>query len=422
MSERELLPKLLVISLFSCILLPSVQLVSGMPSVRLEEVLIFGFFGLYALVKGRKIKKFFSPLTFLDYCFALLALSVALSTLYGRLFLNQPVILRDFFEFIKILKYYLFYRLTIFCGSERYFGLPDLGRFLMSFSTAAAVISIMQFFNLLYINSWLTPLYVGNYDIDKVFLHRAVGAFGNPNISGYFFAMILVLVLARALIYGREYVKKPSFLAQVFVIAAAFLLAQSRTSLVALVVGVLVVVIMQELGKESVDYRRLLVHLGYVAGGVLCILAIIFILPFDYLQDIKNTVYAHSMMARYDVWSEALHTALKSPLLGWGPAKANMLMGIDNEYLLHFRRYGLVGLSLLLWLYFGLLRVAFALSQRYYCAENKLISLFLAGTVFIVLVVGLTNSAFNNLRYMPVFWIIAGSAVAMWKFGGNFPS
>ena len=415
MSEGGIVSKLLWMSLFSCILLPPARLVEGMPSVRLEEVLVVGFFFIYAILKGKQFTRLFSPLTFVDLCFALLLLSVSLSTYYGWLVLNQTVIIRDYFELVKIFKYYLFYRLSVFAVIEGFLKPKELYNALMVFGAVAAIVTLMQFFDLLAVNSWLSPLYEGGELRGDPFLHRSIGTFGNPNISGYFFAVLLVLGFSKMIVNSKDYLKSPHILV-ILIMAAAFLTTESRTAVVALPVGILAVALQKEVGMKVRDCKERLLNLLVVAGLIISLGVVIYVLPLEYLHEIKEAFHARSMLARYEVWWDAYDTAVKSPFLGWGPAKDNMPMGIDNEYLLQFRRYGLLGLVLLMTMYLSLVRIAHMLCRRYGSKESTFLSLFMVGTVFVVLVVGLTNSAFNNLRFMPVFWTIAGSTIGWWKY------
>ena len=49
------------------------------------------------------------------------------------------------------------------------------------------------------------------------------------------------------------------------------------------------------------------------------------------------------MLQRYKQWSEAFELFLKSPYIGWGPAKEIHSTIVDNEHLFLLRRYGVIG-------------------------------------------------------------------------------
>ena len=77
---------------------------------------------------------------------------------------------------------------------------------------------------------------------------------------------------------------------------------------------------------------------------------------FDYLtvgfstfQSGENT----SMLIRYLRWKEAFELFLKSPILGWGPAKSIHTTIVDGEHFMLLRRYGLLGYGAIMSLLLG---------------------------------------------------------------------
>jgi O-antigen ligase len=73
------------------------------------------------------------------------------------------------------------------------------------------------------------------------------------------------------------------------------------------------------------------------------------IVLFDKFQRISEGIFQMlngtnaSLLARFDMWGDAMDLFSRSPVFGWGPAKTSHPTVVDGEYFLLLRRYGVVG-------------------------------------------------------------------------------
>ena len=79
------------------------------------------------------------------------------------------------------------------------------------------------------------------------------------------------------------------------------------------------------------------------------------VIGFSTFSEGKNT----SMLLRYQQWAEAFNLFLKSPIIGWGPAKEIHTTIVDSEHLLLLRRYGILGYLAVVNFIFGFIWVLF---------------------------------------------------------------
>lgn len=191
----------ILLGLVAALLLPQVQLSSRLPAVRPEQLLLP--YALFVFCIQRRAGRRYSP-GFLDWIFGGLAISTLLSVVGGPLILHSRVSTRDFYEPVKLLLYYCFYRLAYgvyhpsfdrACDEER--AKPRLLQTLLVAGGLNAAFGVAQYFDWLRVNAWLTPIFAPEPHLSVLRQSgRVVGTVGNPNYFGIVCVILLLAVLA----------------------------------------------------------------------------------------------------------------------------------------------------------------------------------------------------------------------------------
>lgn len=360
---------LVAVVLLSAMLLPAVSFHPSLPSLRLEEFVLFGGWmvclGVWAYGKGLKglLRRSasegaeeLSVHTDGDYLQArrwvgrvvhavilALVLSYAASNIYAVCFKGALFTFRDVMELVTFFKYYLVITLVI---SIR----PDWGewRFLQGAALAGMIILVglgwVQHWDLAGFNTWMSAFLNPMQWEYMIFSlpSRAMGVFDNPNVYGML-AVILLAVLGVRYFFAEKSLKR--FPLVLLLLMALLIkmeyLTLSRTALV----GVAVLFTgcgawaLRRLGWNRKSWARI----GVLLGVTLLLLTTAgdFLWRVGEGMDFENST---SMQGHILRWEEASGQFAESPVLGWGTQKSTMPTVVDNEYLLYLRRYGVVGL------------------------------------------------------------------------------
>src|SRR5699024_10461621 len=211
------------------VLSPSVPLLSGLPAIRLDDLWIV--IGVIFLVLKKqlffRINHIKIPVIIL-LCFILWIFLTIVLSLYMEPHLFQ---ISDFFEPLKFMKLLLIF---ILINNLEYNAklIKKMIYVLIISISISAFFGILQFYNFAGINEWLSPIFIGQTNIQGFYENeRVVGTFGNPNI------------FAGALLVGLSFLISKlfnnfSFLAILLIIINIYslILTQSRTGLVVLLI------------------------------------------------------------------------------------------------------------------------------------------------------------------------------------------
>lgn len=336
----------LKIIILSLIITPSLSFISGIPSIRLDDIFIFLwlFIAIFYFKYSPKfiIKTRISFLLILSVYFLLPVINGLLNGFDGNL--------SDLNQYIRFIKYFSFYWLSykVFISSSE-----SQKKGILDFSILAGmilfVITVTQFFNFfnmneLYVEAISPSQYktlVGNS------LHpRPVGMIGNPNELGFLLALLSILALYCALRYRSNvyYICLIAF-------ATGCLATLSRSSAVSLVVGIFIII-----------------FILYFKGGLnskikSSIIIMVFLIVFYFIID-SDIIYEkilwrfeaginisdeNSLGSRFDNWSENIDIIKSHPIVGVGPLRrASFQHFADNEWLLIWRSYGFFGVILII--------------------------------------------------------------------------
>lgn len=416
--------KILALSLPWLILLtPEVRLFR--PYFRLEDLALLAMVLMYG-IKLVYVDKFRIKLNIFDYIFALLLASSLLSMVYGYLSPTVHFVVADLFEPLKIVRYYLFFR--IISGIK--WTVSDYRKVIMGFVVPSALVvafAFLQYLNFMDINL-ITLYYSIPYHVDRVArLGRVVGTFRNANYLGIF--LVIPVTLSFVGIFRGFYQKNirkifPWFLL-LFGSLTIFSMTLSRTSLVAVLCAIFLIasVTFVALSRQDKSNRLALslfsVFVFFSIAGIGSY-ALVETLPhrpsrINFMQRMdagireitgeeqEAGIVAASWKGRQERWSYAISKISEAPFLGRGPAKSlrgtEGLLHVDNEYLFYTMQYGLVGLFLFIALYglmlFESLKIFFSDQDISMYMELRLLSISI---VFSFVLYNILAGTFYNFQ------------------------
>jgi O-antigen ligase len=317
------------------------------PSVALSstfglrpEICLAALFLVGMLLTGRN-PRHAGPLS---WRFGLLAASILCSTMFAALVLQQPVGINDAFEIPKVGIYYMYYwvaretRISVMQFHWTYVVTVML-------FTLSALFGIAQYFNAFGVNEWLTPYYASTQLEGLLSGGRVVGTTSNPNDLGLLMLCGLCVTLlpqfAANMSLSFVWLNRIALVACLY----ALLLTNSRTMIA---IGALMICLIvgssswKAIGRGR-QYIRLIVMLVLLASVVAIVLNS---LPQSWFGRMTSGIEYDvdtSGVARIENWKRHWGLFMKSPFLGWGPAKGLVSYNVDNEWMLFLTRYGILG-------------------------------------------------------------------------------
>ena len=405
-------------------LAPYISITQGLPKVRLEFLLIFTAWGLILVdyfVTGHRLKIRNVPAL---KWFAMFGASITFSTFYSGIILEQTVIPRDYFELFKVFNYVVIF---LFVASldippERILRYYILTLILMALS---ALFGLAQFFNVGDVNTAITPYYAaGPAKLVALARHgRIIGTAPNPNEFGA--AMILGANMAFALFLFSPWQRvRIVAVAVFFTTVFALFLTLSRTSFVALFVGLTFLIFWRYpaqagLWRALKRYATMAIIMLIGASLIYISLPEKFFMRIGELQDINK---ANSFMARLDLWRTHYALWTESRFFGRGPAKELHSTIVDNEWLLLLRRYGIVGVTVFAMLMLSFYRGLSAIARLSAAREIQSLCNALQATLVAYSVYMIAASIYHSLKLMPLLLVMLGLAFTQWRAKSDEPS
>ena len=396
--------------LLAAILLPPIRLPAGLPAIRVETIVILVAWILFILghlATGQPLR---FHRTSVHRWFILFGLSMALTTAYAAVVNGYMPIGRDYWEFVKLLQYFLIFAMVSSLQISR----ADMRRYYtiaLILFLSAALFGFAQYLSLGDINAVFSPYYAPTQMRGILVQGRITGTTCNPNEFGALMVLATSVALSGALfVRSRMLALFSWFCSAVFVLAIIFTL--SRSALIALAVAVSFIFLFK--WPRTVGVRRsicrllVILPLLVVIGSVVVQLAPDkFFFRIEQLGDITN---ATSWQGRLAKWQDSLELWKQSPLFGWGPGKATMETTVDNEWLLLLRRYGLIGIVVFIsWFgsfYFGLTRIL----RASVVPEMEALTIALQATLVAYAVYMIPAAIYHALQLMPILLILLGLA------------
>lgn len=338
--------RLSLLAILACLMLtPSMAVVSSLPQIRLEELVILATLGylVMAALGGMRIKLVWGLRQTLLASFAVfifISIGVGLSLGYGGS-------LGDLNQLVRIVKYLAIYSFAITVIA--YSGTPEQDKvkvlkFILVLSIPLFMISVQQYLDLgglnrLYVES-VAPVH---YETVLSSRPRAVGMVGNPNDLGFMFA--LTGLIAVHLLTRRFHVVHLLLIAMSI---AGIGLSGSRSSVVVFAFGAFLLLALALLQlkrmwlSSAVQGFAVIVVLGVAVSATLADSSFADRLLWRF-EDLADPTEANSWQARLVRWQDNLAMFRHSPIFGVGPLRRVDMAAGDNEWLLLARSYGIAG-------------------------------------------------------------------------------
>jgi O-antigen ligase len=415
---RVVLRNCLILLICLSILAPPIPSGGTFPFLKAEEVLIPIIFALYAwlLMAG------FVPMFRWNGMFligALFSVCILFSIWYGAAALDQSVVARDFYEIPKVWFPVAFFTIAYETNLSEY-GMRQLF-YAYRFAILLVCLYAWAQWRGMPFTQTLNGLYSGGVHDQALFLTRRVySTMGNPNVLGLLLSWAVVcFTLALLAKVGSRVVNGVMLLAAGVTIA----MTASRYALLASAAGIAAVFAIT-LASSSFNRKRSL-QLGLLIF-VLPLLALVATVVLQSnphalarYQDLEHPGQVDSVRQRFDdLWRGALADFARSPVLGFGPAKARF-SGIitDSEYLDVLKQFGIIGfaayISFFLYplsrLWLGL-RTARKLppSLEPHTRSQVLVLHFTFVLVILALLMNVGASTFYNLFLQGFIWLWLG--------------
>lgn len=249
-------------------------------------------------------------------------------------------------------------------------------------------------------------LYKSTGEIVGPFNNRVVSSYGNPNMSGAWFASVIFIALyLRTITSGKKQRNIYGLCTGIMLIA--LLLTESSGAFVAFVSALICYYVL----KNLKDKRKMII-LGL---SLFTIISIFLVLQSKGDTTAISTEINNSFSSRYDIWTGSLKMISQKPLMGWGTL-ATLEYGKEffynngnsihshNIYLTFFVSMGIVGLCIYLYIKFKLFKDLFKL----YKVKEPLLPLLVSLNV-VVIVQGLVDCSL----YAPQLGILFISTCAI---------
>jgi len=350
---------LLVTVMLSAMILPGISVHPSLPNIRLEELLLFGIFGLNVVcfvLNGFRFKeqekaellKQKKQLKTIIAIFVLLVASYCISNLYGVYIRKAGYFgMRDIMELVTFFKYFLVITLAVSVdiGKETF---DFFSKAFLSGVTFLVLFGWGQHLNVLNMNTWLSP-YFNQHHWEHLIVGnpaRILGTFDNPNYFGIFTVVILSYLTVRYF-FGEDKHKFPwpLFILIGLIIKLEFLTI-SRTALFG------IALLFTVLSITAFVYHKRNKKVIIKITALLILTVLLFITAsadfFYRLHEGLDFSTSTSFQGHIDRWGAAIGSIWESPVFGWGTQKYVMTTLVDNEYALFARRYGFVGLGIYL--------------------------------------------------------------------------
>lgn len=236
---------------------------------------------------------------------------------------------------------------------------------------------------------------------------RAGASVSNPNVAGSLF-MISSVFLGAFAIHANS--RKPLYLALCAVMVVAGLMTLSRSAILGLGTGALVLVVISGQRVRAV-----------VLGGVVLTAFCLTVWASDILRGRLidsfhlegDTVAAQSILLRLEVWQDAFYRFEDHPILGAGFGEfrsASTPLAVDNYYLEILATTGIVGLTILLWMFgaiiFFVWRVRAPRDSPFFAIRAGYL-----GSIAGLLVASFFGGLLFNPRILGLFWLLTGIAI-----------
>ena len=326
---------------------PAITITESLPWVKAEQLLL----PLVVLLYGWMLLSGSARLIRLNGMFvigALYCFSILLSIWYGAAILHHEVLFRDYYELPKVWLPVIFFTIAY----ESNLSESSLRRLFNYFAPTVFVhMSSTLGHNSRDLNFTykLNTLYSGGAHIDEGLLNhgRVYSTMGNANVLGQLMTWSIV-AFTMAFLFGVG--SRVRNIAITFACLVTLAMTGSRYGLFTTAIGLALIFAM----PSSFARRR------FAQLALLVVLLPAFVWAFEAtvktnqgnvqrIQSLRHPLEVDSLRARLDdLWLDAADDFLRSPFLGYGPAKI-FYTGVftDSEYLDVLKEFGIIGFLVL---------------------------------------------------------------------------
>lgn len=419
--------------LVASILLPGIPL-PGLFLVRLEEILIFALLPVIWIHSGKR-------LTWIDFSFVLVGISMFISMMWGAGILGMPMSPRDLMEFVKIIKAWALFRLALAPWLDK--NLVGMAKTLLVCISISAVVGIVEWRDWMGLRNVLQAIYVAN--AGDVGAWRMLGTVGNTNYYGYLMALGLALAV-NLWNYNQQRAWRRLTVIAFGLCGLALFLTYSRSAILAALLAICLSLLVRIPRLRYKSAWRVLIRMRWqmLVITILVISAVLwtwnqFQIMNAWTTQAEASLYwrrspIHRALYRlsfsevdrgFDVriekfWKPNVDLIAESPIFGWGAAKAEQMTYTDNGFITTFRRYGFIGLLCFLLLYGQVSRMLF--KGRRTSPGDSIRGRFATIVLTIIagyMVANFFAEVFYQLQLMSLLWLLVGIAASSVLYPSN---
>ncbi len=342
----------------SIVLSPGIVVISGMPALRGEDIILIFIIGLFLLkttIAGKIVPKVDS----VTKIFIFMGLSAFLSICGTSIIYNKPILLKDFFILPQMFKYYVVFAVARSMDMHEQQAKIYIN-IIIIVGLLAALVGLFQYYNLFSVNSWLTPLYTAEGRLDALSLgavrRRIVGTSGNPNFFGYILGCVFCFITGLTLHAINKKVKIFAWVS-LGVVGITAALTLSRTTMLTFGIIFFSALVLRQIAVRGVQpaFKYLFI----------VIIVALFFLKFVKSEGFEGRVSIgdNSTKVSYDARIRDLvvpfreaSNSLALMIFGQGPSKIDLRTDSHSEFGWYFQRFGAIGLLLYLWLLWVILK------------------------------------------------------------------
>ncbi|MCU1285423.1 MAG: hypothetical protein JWO13_1773 [Acidobacteriales bacterium] len=402
-------PTIFVLSIILCPLLPASNFDLR---IRPDEVglaiVLFSWFAV-SVANRRSLNLFAAPAA---KWFGLFGLCMLVSTTYAGTRFGTPPSGRDFLEFAKLLEYFLLFAAMATIKLDG-IAFKRVIVAAMAAYACSAMLGFAQYFDIANVNASISPVYASGHNLGAMLEYsRVTGTTGNPNVFGATMVIASCLTLALAL-FGKTPTLRVFAWIGLGMFIGALSLAQSRTAAIALCVGFIVTLTLsfrqRFIGRVALSAMVIVVLIAAIGGIVLSSATLH---EQNRYRELKDPASAGTFKERLAMWEPNIRLWEQSPILGYGPAKLTMDRIVDNEWVLLLRRYGVLGMTAFI-LLFWRINQALKKLRLQTRADTLLIAVTIALQAIIIsmAVYMLAATVYNDsFQLMPILMVLSGVA------------
>lgn len=321
---------------------PAITITESLPWIKAEQlllplvVLLYGWMLLSGSARLIRVNGMFAIGAL--YCF-----SILLSIWYGAAILHHEILFRDYYELPKVWLPVIFFTIAY----ESNLSESSLRRLFNYFAPTVLVICFYAWAQFARLNFTykLNTFYSGGAHIDEGLLNhgRVYSTMGNANVLGQLMTWSII-VFIMAFLFGVG--SRVRNIAVTFACLVALAMTGSRYGLLTTAIGLALIFVL----PSSFGRRR------FAQLALLTVLVPALVWAFEAtvktnqgnvqrIESLRHPLEVDSLRARLDdLWRDAADDFLRSPVLGYGPAKI-FYTGVftDSEYLDVLKEFGIIG-------------------------------------------------------------------------------